>query len=69
MPSQLQGMATFGFYADALKLKGELAERLGLAPEARDAYQEFVRLRADADPPLQPEVADARARLARLGQP
>ena len=54
-------------YARALKLEGEMLDRLGRRDEALERYREFADLRAGADPPLQPEVAEVRARIARAG--
>jgi hypothetical protein len=54
------------YYAPALRLEGEMLERLGRRDEALARYREFVELRSGADPPLQPEVAEVRGRIARL---
>ncbi len=48
---------------------GELAESRGDATTAHHYYGAFVELWADADPELQPQVTDVRARLERLGTP
>ena len=45
---------------------GELYEARGDRAKARDYYGRFVDLWRDADPELQPIVADARAALRRL---
>src|SRR5437667_10996959 len=45
---------------------GELYEARGDRAKARDYYGRFVDLWKDADPELQPIVADARAALKRL---
>jgi len=66
MPSLLHGLEHVAYYAPALKLEGEMLERLGRRDEAIAVYQAFVELRADADAPLQGEVRDARQRLAAL---
>jgi tetratricopeptide (TPR) repeat protein/TolB-like protein len=47
--------------------RGQVLERLGRAGEATAAYREFLRLWRDADPG-QPEVAEAKAALARLAR-
>jgi len=66
MPSLLHGIEHVAYYAPALKLEGEMLERLGRRDEAIAVYQAFVELRADADAPLQGEVRDVRQRLASL---
>jgi tetratricopeptide (TPR) repeat protein len=55
------------FYAPALRRLGELAEVRGDRVAARDYYQRFVDVWRDADPKFQPQVAEARRRLAALG--
>jgi tetratricopeptide (TPR) repeat protein len=55
------------FYAPALRRLGELAEARGDRAAARDYYQRFVDVWRDADPKFQPQVAEARHRLATLG--
>jgi len=45
---------------------GEIAERQGRADEAADHYTRVLELWRDADPPLQPLVREARARLAKV---
>ena len=49
-----------------LRRLGELYESTGNAVRAMDRYRKFVALWARADPELQPQVNDVRARLARL---
>ena len=49
-----------------LQRAGELAAQLGRSQQAREHYAAFVDLWKNADPDLQPRVADARKRLARL---
>jgi serine/threonine protein kinase/tetratricopeptide (TPR) repeat protein len=49
-----------------LRRVGELHEELGERREARDAYARLVALWGDADPSLQPIVADAAARRQAL---
>jgi hypothetical protein len=46
--------------------RGELYEAKGDPARAIANYEEFVRLWRDADPELQPQVADVRTRIARL---
>jgi hypothetical protein len=46
---------------------GRLYERLGRRNEARERYELFVTAWRDADPALQPKVAEARQALTRLG--
>jgi tetratricopeptide (TPR) repeat protein len=47
--------------------RGQALERLGRAGEAAADYREFLRLWRDTDPG-QPEVAGAKAALARLAR-
>jgi hypothetical protein len=54
------------YYVPALRIEGEMLERLGRRDEALARYREFVELRAGADPALQSEVAEVRARITRL---
>jgi tRNA A-37 threonylcarbamoyl transferase component Bud32/tetratricopeptide (TPR) repeat protein len=50
----------------ALRRLGELAEARGDLPEAIRRYLAFAQLWRDADPELQPQVADVRRRIAAL---
>jgi tetratricopeptide (TPR) repeat protein len=52
--------------APSLRRLGELYEAKGDRANAVVYYSRFVDLWKDADPPLQPAVRDAKARLARL---
>jgi serine/threonine-protein kinase len=53
-----------------LRRVGELYEARGNRPRAARAYQRFVALWRDADPVLQPQVAEVRGRLAAVaGEP
>jgi len=45
---------------------GQLYESLGNTEKAAEQYRAFIELWKNADPELQPRVADARQRLARL---
>jgi len=54
------------FLAGTYKRLGELYEERGDAQRAMDYTQRFIDLWKNADPELQPKVAEARARLARL---
>jgi len=45
---------------------GQLYESMGKTDKAVEQYRAFINLWKNADPELQPRVADARARLARL---
>jgi tetratricopeptide (TPR) repeat protein len=54
------------YRARTLKRLGELYEARGAKAKADSAYTRFVQLWEDADPALQPEVAEARRRLAAL---
>ena len=48
------------------KRVGELYDQRGDRAQARDYYNRFVDLWKDADPDLQPQVRDVRARIVRL---
>ena len=48
---------------------GQLYEGMGNMVKASENYRAFIELWKNADPELQPRVADARRRLARLAQP
>ena len=50
-----------------LQRAGDLAAQLGKRQDAARYYGRFVELWKDADPDLQPQVRDVRAKLARLG--
>ena len=50
----------------SLRRLGELYEAKGDIPRALTYYQEFVKLWRDADPALQPHVAEITERVARL---
>ena len=52
-------------YARAYYMLGKIAEQQRDKPRARENYRKFLDLRKDADAGL-PEVADAKASLARL---
>ena len=54
------------FVAGAYKRLGELAAARGDSRKAITNFSRFVELWKDADPELQPQVRDVRARLARL---
>jgi tetratricopeptide (TPR) repeat protein len=45
---------------------GQLYESMGNTDKAVENYRAFIELWKNADPDLQPRVADARKRLARL---
>jgi hypothetical protein len=45
---------------------GQLYESMGNTQKAADEYRAFIELWKNADPELQPRVADARQRLAKL---
>lgn len=55
------------FFVPSLRRLGELAEAKGDRAKARDYYQRFVDYWRDADPEFQPQVAEAKRRLAALG--
>jgi tetratricopeptide (TPR) repeat protein len=52
--------------AGAYKRLGELYEARGDKQKAASYYTKFVELWKDADPELQPKVAEVKRRLARL---
>jgi len=60
------GAPSFG--SARLRAKARLAERLGKRNDAITALRLFVSIRARANAPYQAEVAQARAKLARLEQ-
>jgi hypothetical protein len=56
--------------APMVRRAGELYEARGDRARAAQAYQRFVALWRDADPVLQPQVAEVRRRLADVaGEP
>jgi len=55
------------YRASTYKRLGELYENKGDRRRAAEWYGKFVRLWRNADPELQPVVADAKRRLAKLG--
>ena len=55
------------FYPPALKRLGELYEARGDRARARAYYERFAELWQNADPELQPQVAEVRQRIAALG--
>jgi len=56
------------FLAGSYKRLGELWEAKGDRAKAAHYYAKFIDLWKDADPDLQPKVAEVRARLARLSE-
>jgi tetratricopeptide (TPR) repeat protein len=50
-----------------LRRLGELHEQQGNIPRAAEYYREFVSLWERADPSVQPQVAEVRRRLSRMG--
>lgn len=54
------------FDAPQLRERARLAELVGDREDAIAAWRAYVKLRADAEPSLQPDLARARAALARL---
>ena len=54
------------YLAGAYKRLGELAEAKGDKQTAASYYTKFVELWKNADPELQPKVAEVKKRLARL---
>jgi tetratricopeptide (TPR) repeat protein len=58
----------YGFnYGPSLYRAGGLAEELGDRAKARGYYQRFVEAWRNAEPAFQPQVAEAKRRLAALG--
>jgi tetratricopeptide (TPR) repeat protein len=57
------------YLAGTYKRLGELYEQQGNARKALEYYDKFVALWKNADPDLQPRVADVRRRIARLSDP
>ena len=68
--TQVEGRADGGDVAVTLaptyKRLGELYEAKGIRAKALEYYGDFVDLWRDADPVLQPQVTEARARMAAL---
>jgi eukaryotic-like serine/threonine-protein kinase len=56
------------FLAGSYKRLGELWDAKGDRAKAASYYAKFIDLWKDADPELQPKVAEARKRLARLSE-
>jgi tetratricopeptide (TPR) repeat protein len=61
----LSGFTPMGLVIPSRRL-GELYEQKGEIAKAIERYEEFVQLWKNADPDLQPQVADIRGRIARL---
>ena len=55
------------YYGPGLRRLGELCEAKGDREKAREYYQRFVDLWRNADPVFQPQVTEAKRRLAALG--
>jgi tetratricopeptide (TPR) repeat protein len=55
------------YLAGVQKRLGELYDAKGDRQRAIEHYAKFVELWKNADPELQPKVAQAQARLAQLG--
>ena len=60
--------ADAAYRAGTLKRLGELYEANGDRARATSYYTQFIELWKDADPELQPKVAEVRRRLAVLGR-
>ena len=54
------------FLPSYLALEGELSLAVGDTTRARHAFEHYLRLRTDPDPPLQPQKARVEERLAAL---
>jgi tetratricopeptide (TPR) repeat protein len=57
------GSSTSRYLGPSLYRLGQIHDELGEPREARERYEQFVALWANADPELQPWVEDARARM------
>ncbi|MBW8771867.1 MAG: protein kinase, partial [Gemmatimonadetes bacterium] len=66
VPSSNDGNDPY-YYAPSLRRMAELYEAKGDMAKARDHYQRFIDLWRNADPSFQPQVAEAKRRLAALG--
>jgi tetratricopeptide (TPR) repeat protein len=55
------------YLPSSYKRLGELYEARGNTAKAIENYQRFVTLWKNADPELQPKVAEVKAKLAKLG--
>jgi tetratricopeptide (TPR) repeat protein len=65
-PGALETAQDFGTVALLWRLLGDVSETLGRTDDAIRAYERFLALWADADPELQPQVIEVRARVDRL---
>ena len=54
------------FSATRIRREARLLEQLGRPREAIDAWRSYIAMRASAEPSLQPDLAQAKANLARL---
>ncbi len=54
------------FLPSYLALEGELSLAVGDTTRARHAFEHYLRLRTDPDPPLQPQKARVDSLLATL---
>ena len=68
MPSAMRDYADGMFLAGAHKRLGELYDAKGDNAQALRHYNTFVALWKDADPELQPKVAEVKQRVARLSK-
>jgi tetratricopeptide (TPR) repeat protein len=66
VPNSAQLGVDADFLAGSYKRLGELSEQKGDRQRALGYYLKFVELWKDADPELQPKVAEVRRRIARL---
>ena len=66
-PNRLDSDLDLFFRTRVWRRLGELYEAKGDRAKAAAYYEKFVRMWANADPDLQPQVSELRARLARLG--
>ena len=67
-PSAWRGFVDPQFLAPSLKRLGELYEARGDTAKAVSTYGRFAELWKDADPELQPQVREARRRIAVLSR-
>ena len=65
-PTIFAGFFEVNWYPFALRRLGELYEARGDRDHAVEYYEKFIDLWRDADAELQPQVEDARRRLAGL---
>ena len=59
--------AVMAYIPAYLALEGKLSLAVGDSTRAREAFEHYLRLRTDPEPPLQPEKEEIETLLASLG--